>query len=273
MEYVGNTNIELPLIGLGTYSIHGNPLESLLTEAITLGYALFDTATKYGNEQDFQGVLKSNRGLIVQSKIHSDPLRGRKRFLYFDKTSVRKSISLSSGKLGGRPDVYFLHSPFIGYEKHYSDLLELREKSEVKAIGICNITLEQLQTLIKNANGKPDIIQVEIHPYHSNKALIEFCHEQDILVEARSPFAHGDALQEWGHIDELRKIAHYYEKSVPQVILRWIIQLKVIPIVRTINSEHLKDNIDVFDFELTPSELDYFFSLNKNLSFGYVSSK
>lgn len=273
MKYVGNNNIKLPLIGLGTYSIHGKQLESILTEAIPLGYTLFDSATKYGNEQDFNGVLQSNLDLIVQSKIHSDPLRGRKRFLYFDKTSVRKSISLSRGKLGRRPDVYFLHSPFIGYEKHFRDLLLLREKGEVKAVGICNISLEQLQSLIMGENDKPDIVQIEVHPYHSNKDLIEFCHEQDILVEARSPLAHGDVLQEWQNNDELRKIAHNHGKSVPQVILRWIIQQRVVPIVRTINQNHLKDNIDLFNFELTPTECNSIYSLNKNLSFGYVSSK
>lgn len=273
MEYVGNNNIKLPLIGLGTYSIHGKQLESLISEAIALGYSLFDTASKYENERDFKGVLQSERDLIVQSKIHADPLKGRKRFLYLDKKSVRKSFLLSSGKMNRKPDVYFLHSPFIGYEKHFNDLLVMRDKGDIKAVGICNINLEQLQALIKTENKKPDIIQVEIHPYHNNKALIDYCYEQGVLVEARSPFAHGDALAEWENNGELTKIALNHGKSVPQVILRWIIQQEVTAIVRSTNYVHLKDNLDLFDFKLTDKEMNQLYSINKDKTYGFVSSK
>lgn len=271
MEYVGNNNIRLPLIGLGTYSIHGKQLDNLLTEAISLGYTLFDTATKYGNEQDFKGVLQSKRDLIVQSKIHSDALRGRMRFLYLDKKSIKKSLLLSSKKISRTPDIYFLHTPFVGFEKHFRDLLELREKGAIKAIGICNISLEQLQNLIKTEKNKPDIIQVEIHPYHNSKALVEYCHEQGILVEARSPFAHGDALPEWENNNELIKIAHCYGKSVPQVILRWIIQQGVVAIVKTTNPKHLRDDLDIFSFKLTKKEMDDLFCINKDKTYGYTS--
>lgn len=273
MDYVGNNNIKLPLIGLGTYSIHGKHLENVLSEAISLGYTLFDTASKYGNEVDFKGVLQSEPDLIVQSKIHSSPLRGRLRYLHLDKKSVKKSFLLSSEKLSRPPDIYFLHSPFDGYEKSFQDLLTLREEGDLKAVGICNVCLEQLQALVKKVGGKPDVVQVEIHPYHNNRGLVEYCHEQEILVEARSPFAHGDALPEWMNNGELLKIASYYGKSVPQVVLRWIIQQEVIPIIRSIDSKHLKEDINIFDFELTPSDSNGIFSLNRNLSFGYISSK
>lgn len=271
MEYIDNGIIKLPILGLGTFTMHGEQLRSVVNEAVRLGYKLFDTATKYENEADLGVVL--NRGIdhIIQSKVHATQLLGNMRFLRLNKKSIKKSILLSRDRLNTIPDIYLLHSPFNGYENHLIDLYSIRERGELKAMGICNITLTELRELINKTGIKPDIIQVEIHPFFNNRELVDYCNDKGIIVEARSPLAHGDALQEWQSNKVLQSISSNYGISIPQVILRWIIQQNVSVIVRTINSQHLKENIDIFNFSLTDKEMSFISSLNKNLSYGYIS--
>lgn len=273
MEYINNDEIRLPLIGLGTFSLHGERLSKVVYASIQLGYNFFDTATKYGNEEEIGIAIKDVTDILLQSKVHDRQLIGTKRYLWLNKKSVKKSHMLSSKRLQSNPDIYLLHSTFKGYEQHFKELVSLRENRKTKAIGICNISLEQLKSLVKKTGRKPDIVQVEIHPYHSNKELIDYCKGQEILVEARSPLAHGDVMEEWKSNAVLQNISSKYGKSIPQVILRWITQQNVIAIVRTKNVDHLKENINIFDFTLTEDELNKIDSLNKNQSFGFISSK
>ena len=245
----------------------------IINEAICLGYSLFDTAKKYSNEKELGALLHEKDTVLVQTKVHPGQILGRRRYLWLNRKSVRSSFFLSSKTMQRNPDVFFIHCPFVGYERHFNKMVFMREVGEVKAIGVCNVDLNQLKKLISEVGSKPDIIQVEIHPYHTNRDLIEYCRDQEILVEARSPFAHGDAMQDWMDDERLKQIAKQYGKSVPQIILRWITQQNVIPIVRTTNYGHLQDNISIFDFCLTDVENLYIFSLNKDLSFGCISSK
>lgn len=117
----------------------------------------------------------------------------------------------------------------------------------------------------------PDVVQVEIHPYFSNKSLIEFCHLHNIVIEARSPFAHGDAMNDWLNEPILQNIAIAHQSTIYQVILRWITQQNVIGLPRTSNIEHLKENMNSFDIILSEDEIRAIDSLNKNRSYGYVS--
>lgn len=273
MDYISNDTIKMPLLGLGTYTMHGDQLKDAVAIALQLGYSLFDTATKYCNEEDLGVAVKGAPNIILQSKVHDSQLRGNLRYLRLNKKNVKKSFYISKDKLEQAPSVYFLHSPFDGYERHYSELGRLRERGKVKAIGICNVEVDQLKNLIKTTGVKPDVVQAEIHPYHSNKQLINYCKAQDILVEARSPLAHGDVIQEWLSNDIMKRVAASYNKTVVQVVLRWITQQGVVAIVRSKNRRHLKDNINIFDFDLAQRDMDDIDMMNKNLSFGFVSSK
>ena len=272
MEFVRNGDFQLPLLGLGTFSMHGSQLNEVVSNALSLGYGLFDTATKYGNESDLGPALKGAQ-VLLQSKVHAAQLLGDLKCLRLNKKSVSQSFKLSSERLGVTPDIYLIHSPFQGYERHFADLVSLRDQGMVKAVGVCNVGLEQLKGLINTTGQKPDVVQAEIHPYHNNKALIMFCKEQGILVEARSPLAHGDVMQEWLSKDVFQRIASNYGKRVPQVILRWITQQDVVTLVRSTRLDHLEENSNIFDFSLSEKEMDDIDSLNKNLSFGFVSSK
>lgn len=150
-------------------------------------------------------------------------------------------------------DIYLLLAPSKGFEYYWGDLLRFKEQGKAKTIGVCRFYVNQLQ-IIKNRYGVyPAINQIEVHPYYSNTKLINFCKEKGIAVEARSVFTHGEALGGLMKEKTLIKIANDCDKTVPQIIIRWIVQKGLIAIVKSETEQHIKDNIEVFDFYLTES--------------------
>ena len=109
------------------------------------------------------------------------------------------------------------------------------------------------------------------YPYFANEELIAFCRKNKIIVEARSPFAHGDVMEEWKNHPVLKRLAGRYMKTVPQIILRWIVQQRIIALPRSSNYSHLSENIDIFDFSLNEDDMYAVSALNRNLSFGCLS--
>lgn len=264
----------LPIIGFGTYSLHGRVLHESINIALSSGIVLFDTAYKYGNEFELSSIINtcnSAKKIFLQTKVSQKQLLGTLSKLRLDKKNVKKSYRTSCSNLNTKIDVYLIHSYFDGCEKYYKKLIDLQNEEKIPYIGICNVGIEQLK-LIKNITGQfPMIIQVEIHPYNSQKRLIDFCHSNNIIIEARSPFAHGDVMQEWINNDKLSRLSKYYDKTIPQLILRWLVQQNVIPIYRSKNSQHIKENVEIFDFEISTTHMSMIDELNKNISFGFVS--
>lgn len=270
MEYINCGNISLPLLGLGTYSIKGEELRDVVSRALDLGYSLFDTAIKYGNEKDL-GVAVSGHKVVVQSKVASSYLLGNLRYLRLNGKSFISAYRSSKLSVGHEQlRVFLLHNPFVGCEKYY---LKLAKECEDIAYGICNYSIAELSSLIEKTGIKPKIVQAEIHPYHSNKLLIAYCKDNGIVIEARSPFAHGDVMNEWESDYFLQNMAQKYKKTIPQIILRWITQQDIIAIVRSRDLKHLEENINIFDFTLSVEEMDYIDSMNRDVSFGAVSRK
>lgn len=264
-----------PCIGLGTYPMRGHGLTMAMEAALSNGYTLFDTAFKYGNESEIALCLKSgsSRKVIVQTKISATQMT-QKRFLgvRYGCNTERDALKGSLSRLGkDKLDVYLVHSPARGYDSIYSSLMQFREEGLVSIIGVCGFQEEQLRT-IKNKFGEfPSINQIEVHPYYSNSRLVDFCKENGIAVEARSPFAHGDVMNEFMQNPVLSSIASKYGKSVPQVILKWLIQQGLIIIAKSENPVHIAENMDVFGFEITESEMKSIDNLNRDHSFGFVS--
>lgn len=265
--------MQLPLLGLGTFSMHGNVLNGVVNSAIDNGYQLFDTAQLYKNEEELWksicNKVDSKDKVLFQTKIPGKLIQGNRRWLYLNKQSVKHlcidKYSFMEGKL---PDILLLHSTFQGFEKQYSKLIDFQQKYNVPITGICNICVGELKSLYNYLGKYPQIVQMEIHPYHSNRDLVDFCKEKGIVVEARSPFAHGDAMEEWMKNNKLIAIARNYNKTVPQVLLRWITQQQIIAVTRSINHNHIKDNNCIFDFQLSPQEMESIFNMNKNKTYG-----
>ena len=267
-----------PRIGLGTYPMHGDVLRIALATAVSSGYRLIDTAFKYGNEQEIAYYLKSfpsSEGMIVQTKISVTQLLD-KRFMgiCFGRFSEEDALRGSLKRLGKKKlDVYLVHSPACGFESIYSSLMRFREEGLADIIGVCGFQEDHLRK-IKNQFGEyPSINQIEVHPYNSNRRLVEFCKENGIIVEARSPFAHGDALNDFMMSPILSSMALGHHKTIPQIIIRWLIQQGFIVIAKSETPTHITENMDVFDFEITESEMEAIDQMNQNLSFGFVSKR
>lgn len=267
---------KLPKIGFGTYSLHGDIINKSIETAISNGILLFDTAYKYENETElFNAVVKTGYNIsdiYIQTKVCQRQLLGSLSKLRLDKQSVKQAFKKSLNRLN-KIDVFLIHSYFDGCEKFYKDLIRLRDEGLVPFVGICNCNQQQLQHIYNCVGEYPMVIQVEIHPYNSQKKIIEFCHNNNILIEARSPFAHGDVMQEWYANKRILDIANSYNKTIPQIILRWLIQQNIIPIYRSKNINHISENIDINDFSLTLEQMNTIDKLNKDISFGFVSNK
>lgn len=279
MEYISYQNVSFPKVGFGTFSLHGETLRDVLDVATSCNGMLIDTAFKYNNEVEIGQFLKDKKiprnYVLLQTKLSVVELV-KKRFLGFpvSKLTPFQTLMNSCKRMDVmRMDIYLLHSPSSGYVNRYKSIVELREQNLVDMIGVCNFNVEQLTDIYNGCGVYPQIVQVEIHPFHSNKQVIKYCKEHDILIEARSPFAHGDIMEELMNNPILIYIAKESGKTIPQIILRWIIQQGVVALPRTKNPKHIKENIDIFDFYLTESQMAQIDSLNRNQSFGYKSGK
>lgn len=275
MEYIKINESKLPLVGLGTFSQHGEVLSNSITTSLRAGVNYFDTAFKYQNEREIGEILRYSNidNIVLQSKVCAKQLLGSKKCLWLDKESVEKAYKNTCKMLQRDTiDVFLLHSYMHDQEKFYEQLMRLRDHKAVKVIGVCNYAKDQLEKIKMKVGEYPMLLQAEIHPYHSQKELITFCKQNNIVLEARSPFAHGDVMQEWNENPTLKQIAEYHKKTIAQIILRWIIQQDIIAMPRSSNSVHIKENTEIFDFELTNNQMNAIDGLNQNRSFGYVST-
>lgn len=279
MDFVNIGDLTFSQVGLGTFPLKGGVLCSAMDCAVNNGYGLIDTAYKYQNETEIGEFVSEKSNLqktpiVVQTKFSVTQLV-YKKFLCFKyrKKTIKDAIEGSAKRLRKTClDIYLLHAPSNGYVEYYSDLKKFREQRLVKKIGVCRFNERQLQDIRDKCGEYPAINQIEIHPLHTNKQVIDYCKENGIVVEARSLFTHGDAIQELMHSDILNGIAKEYDKSVPQVIVRWVIQQGLVAIVKSGTPDHIKENIDVFDFELTEKQMSMIDSMNRDQSFGVVGS-
>ena len=274
MEYATLRNgLQLPMIGFGTYPLKGKDLENVLRVTSAVGYQLYDSAFLYKNEEDIgmclqQGIL-CRKDVILTSKIQGLQYNGRRRFLYLDRMSVARAYRKACQRMcTDCLDIYLLHSPFKGYAKAYKELMKLYAMEKVKAIGVSNFNIQELQTLYQECGDYPMINQIEIHPFNTMKELVAFCKDHDILVEAYSPFGRGNLVSEIMNNSHLKKIAMAHGKTVGQVVLRWIVQQGLVTIPRSTNPERIKQNLEVFDFLLDDEEMAYVDSLNQNKGYG-----
>lgn len=275
MDFVKLKNgMELPSVGLGTFPLHGDVLKNTLDMALSIGYRLIDTAHKYKNEREIGASIDKDvkNNLFFSSKICAIQYCGRTRYLHLNKRSVEQCYRSSCKKLGvEKLSLYLLHSCFPNCEKAYSEMIKLYENGKVDAIGVCNARIEDL-VRIKEACGQyPMVVQVEVHPLCNQNELIAFCNANEIRVMAHSPFTHGDAMNELLSNPTLRNIAVKHNKTVAQIILRWIAQQGMIVIPRSTNFNRLENNIDIFDFTLSEVDMSDISSLNKDQSYGVRS--
>ncbi|MCD8024132.1 MAG: aldo/keto reductase, partial [Candidatus Gastranaerophilales bacterium] len=252
-----NNNVTMPQLGFGTWTLKGDIATKCVKQAIKSGYRLVDTAQAYGNEAEvYQGIKDSGidrKDIFITTKISPDNMRNH---------VVKESLDKSIENLGGEYiDLVLIHWPVDSeIEQTWEIMEEYVKAGKIHSIGISNFNPHHIDDLLKYAKIKPVINQIEIHPYMAQQEVAGYTFNKEIQVEAWSPLGSGTILDN----KTIAKIAKAHKKSIAQIILRWDIQRGLITIPRAENSNYIKENIDIFNFELTPVEMSIINGLNKN---------
>ena len=239
--------VKIPILGLGTYRIENDKAESLVTEALKIGYRHIDTATVYENEEGIGRALKKSdiprEDLFITSKLSNQDQGYESTF---------EAFNLSLEKLGlDYLDLYLIHWPAKFNQESWKAMEELYKNGKVRAIGLSNFHQHHIDEILTIATIKPMINQFERHPYFQQHELFEYGIKHDLVMEAWSPIAKGKVLGD----QVLKEIAKKYKKSVVQIVLRWQIQTDYVIFPKTENVERLKENFDIFDFELSQEDM------------------
>lgn len=259
MEYLRlNTGTKVPVLGFGTYLIKPKDTTSAVSDALKVGYRSIDTAQDYNNEKEVgDGIVASGinrKDIFLTTKVDTDG---------YDET--KKGIEESLKKLQtDYLDMMILHWPRPKSIESYKALEEYYHAGVIKAIGVSNYNIVEIQDLIKNTEVKPVIDQIETNLYLQQSKMHKFLLANDIIHESWSPLAQGAGLL--NSEPTLVNIGNKYNKTGVQVLLRFLTQRKIMTIPRSINPEHIKQNFDIFDFKLTDDEMKNIMALDKHKS-------
>lgn len=261
MNYVTLENgVKMPQLGYGVYQVTKEECERCVLDALKVGYRLFDTAQSYFNEEEVgNAIVKSGvsrEEIFLTSKVWID---------HYGYEECRKSVLESLRKLKtDYIDLMLLHQPFSDYYGAYRALEDLYDEGKIKAIGISNFYPDRMVDLASFTRIKPMINQIEIHPYHQQVFSKEWHDKYGVQLEAWAPF--GEGRKNMFELSELKEIGDKYEKTVAQVILRWHLQRGIVVIPKSTHLERMKENFNVFDFELAQEDMDVISKLDKNES-------
>ncbi|ENN80602.1 hypothetical protein YQE_02981, partial [Dendroctonus ponderosae] len=248
------TGVELPTVGLGTYtSTSTGQVEDAVKAAIDSGYRHIDCAWFYGNEAEI--------GKAIKAKISSGVVKREDLFI----TSKEDAPNMPQGNI----EKYFSD---VDYLETWGAMEEVQKMGLTKSIGVSNFNSEQITRLIANSKIKPVVNQVECNPNLNQKKLIRFCKERDIVIVGYTPLGRSDLVGTPGFpvpsiLDEkVAKIARKYKKSPAQVVLNYLVaNLGIVVIPKSVTPSRIKENIDIYDFELEAEDVAYFDSMNRNL--------
>ncbi|MEU9137456.1 aldo/keto reductase [Streptomyces sp. NPDC048404] len=245
-----NNGVTMPVLGFGVFQIPAEDTERTVTDALAAGYRLLDTAAAYGNEEAVGRAIKSSgvprEELFVTTKLWIQDAPAEE--------NTRRAFETSLRKLGlDYLDLYLMHQPFADVYGQWRAMEALHHEGHIKAIGVANFYPDRLVDLISNNEVVPAVNQIETHPFFQRTA------DQDVMRE------HGVQIQSWGGFAEgknglftnpvLSDIGKAHDKSVAQVVLRWLIQRDIVTIPKSVRADRMAENFDVFDFELSEDQM------------------
>lgn len=267
--------VKIPQLGLGTWFIDDSKVADAVKAAVKLGYRHIDTAQAYGNERGVgEGVRTcgvAREDLFVVSKVAAEHKTYEEAKAGIDETLEKMGLDYL--------DMMIIHSPQPWAEVNQSEnrykegnrqawkaLEDAYNEGKLKAIGVSNFQIEDLESLMETAKIKPMVNQVLCHISNTPTELIEFCQKSSIAVEAYSPIAHGVILNQ----PEIQTMAEKYGVSVPQLCIRYTLQLGAISIPKTANPEHMKKNAEV-DFEISAEDMEMLKNFKEIADYGESS--
>jgi len=244
-----NNGVEMPVLGFGVFQIPVEQTEQAAVDALDSGYRSLDTARSYMNEEAVgSGIAASDvprEEMFITTKLWVED-QGEEK--------ARRAFEASLERLGlDYVDLYLIHQPFGDYYGSWRAMERLNREGLARAIGVSNFYPDRLVDLIEHNEIAPAINQVECHPFFQRVDYQELMRERGVQIESWGPFAEGrnnlfaDPM--------LSEIGAAHGKSVAQVVLRWLIQRGVVVVQKSVRSGRMRENFDVFDFELTPDEM------------------
>lgn len=256
-----NNGVEIPILGFGTYQItEPEEAEKAVREAIKAGYRHIDTAQSYMNEEAVgKGIAESGvprEELFITTKIWVENVSYKGVVTSFERSLHRLGLEYV--------DLLLIHQPFNDVYGAWLAMEELQKAGKIRAIGISNFAVDKAVDLAEFNEVVPQVNQIEINPFQQQSKNIEALKSEGIMPEAWAPFAEGknDIFKN----PILIKIAKKYNKSVAQVILRWLVEQDIITLSKTVKPERMKENLAIFDFELTEADKNDIATLNEGES-------
>ncbi len=245
-----NNGVEMPILGFGVFQI-SDPAECerCVIDAIQTGYRLIDTAASYQNEEAVGrgikqcGVAREQLFITTKLWLQRDGYEGARKA--FERSLKRLQLDYL--------DLYLIHQPFGDVYGEWRAMEELYQQGKVRAIGVSNFYPDRIMDLMVHNDIPPAVNQIEVNPFHQQVETQKFLRDHGVQVEAWAPFAEGrkNIFQN----ETLLAIAAKHEKSVAQVILRWLVQRGIIALAKTTRKERMLENISVFDFELDEEDM------------------
>ena len=268
--YTLNNGVKIPKIALGTWMVDNDKVGQAVEEAIKIGYRHIDTAQAYQNEEGVGKGIKNSKfdrsKLFITTKLAAE---------IKDYEEAKKAINNSLEQLQlDYVDMMIIHSPqpwknfregdySEGNLEAWKALEEAYEAGKIKAIGLSNFQRKDVENILKGGKVKPAVNQILTHIGKTPFELIEFTDKNDILTEAYSPIGHGVLLEH----DKIKEIAEKYEVSVPQLAIRYTLQLGLLPLPKTANPDHMKSNAEV-DFEISDEDMETLKSVEEIKDYG-----
>lgn len=253
-----NSGYEMPLNGLGTYSLTGDKCYNSVLSVLNSGVRLIDTAYMYGNEEEVGRAVRDSgiprEDIFVITKIYPTQ---------YD--SPEEAIDEALDKLDiGYIDMMLLHHPGDGDVQAYKVMEEYAESGKIRSLGLSNYYVDELKEFIPKVNIMPALVQNEIHPYYQENDVIPYIQSLGIVVQGWYPFGGRGHTSELFNNTVISKIADNHNVTPAQVILRWNLQKGVVVIPGSSNPNHIKENTDIYDFELSDDEMDKINGLDRN---------
>ena len=256
-----NNGIQMPVLGFGVYQITDPAeCEQAVYDALMAGYRLIDTAAAYKNEE---AVGKA----VIKSGIPRDELFITTKLWIQDAgyDSTKRAFEESLKRLQtDYLDLYLIHQPFGDIYSSWRAMEDLYNEGKIRAIGVSNFLPDRLLDLILHNKITPAVNQVETHPFLQQIENTEFMKENNVQIESWAPFAEGKNNIFQNEI--LLSIAGKYNKSVAQIILRWLTQRDIVVIPKSVRKERIIENFDIFDFELSKEDMEKITTLNTDQS-------
>lgn len=247
-----NNGNHIPSIGFGTSLITGDECIKVVKKAIEVGYRHIDTASAYENEIEIGKAIKmsniNREELFITSKVWKDSMGYENTLKSFNNTLKNLDMEYV--------DLFLIHWPTNKDKKlnieTWKALEKIYKEGRAKNIGVSNFLKQHLEIILDNCDIEPVINQIEFHPGLIRKDTIEFCKKKNIVLEAWAPLGKGKMLNN----ETLINIAQKYNKSVAQCCLKWCLQNEVIPLPKSENEERMKQNLDLFDFEISEEDMN-----------------